>query len=241
MATLADKAILLGADNRPPMLEKDMTYTIAASESNYGKQRTVICYSCKGEGHMSKECTKPKRKRDDSWFKDKVLLVQAQANGQILHEEELAFLADPGILKDALTEVHNPDNVDNNMINQGVQAAVYNSTTSAQQDALILSVIEKLKTQVINCTKINMDNKTVNDTLATKLERFTEQVKVLKEGHYVEVKEIKEKDKIKAKTGQNQKETKKHGKVNQVKAKVKVKPVKTNHGFGKSTKTKAEG
>nr|GFB62891.1 hypothetical protein [Tanacetum cinerariifolium] len=42
---------------------------------------------------------KPKRKRDDSWFKDKVLLVQAQANGQILHEEELTFLADPGIVE----------------------------------------------------------------------------------------------------------------------------------------------
>ncbi|GJY56416.1 hypothetical protein Tco_0455531 [Tanacetum coccineum] len=42
-----------------------------------------------GEEHMSKQCTKPKRKHDDSWFKDKVLLVQAQANGQILHEEEL--------------------------------------------------------------------------------------------------------------------------------------------------------
>ncbi|GJU03154.1 hypothetical protein Tco_1113492 [Tanacetum coccineum] len=41
------------------------------------------------------------RKRDDSWFKDKVLLVQAQAISQILHEDELAFLADPGILEDA--------------------------------------------------------------------------------------------------------------------------------------------
>nr|GFD45936.1 hypothetical protein [Tanacetum cinerariifolium] len=30
------------------------------------------------------------------WFKDKVLLVQAQANGQVLQEEELEFLADPG-------------------------------------------------------------------------------------------------------------------------------------------------
>nr|GEV81321.1 hypothetical protein [Tanacetum cinerariifolium] len=37
--------------------------------------------------------------RDESWFKDKLLLLQAQANGQILHEEELAFLADPGLLK----------------------------------------------------------------------------------------------------------------------------------------------
>nr|GFB77125.1 hypothetical protein [Tanacetum cinerariifolium] len=36
------------------------------------------------------------RKRDAEWFKDKVLLVQAQANGQVLQEEELEFLADPG-------------------------------------------------------------------------------------------------------------------------------------------------
>nr|GEV68953.1 hypothetical protein [Tanacetum cinerariifolium] len=73
------------------------TYTSGASGNNSKKQGTVICYNCKGEGHMSKQCTKPKRKKDESWFKDKVFLVQTQANGQILHEEELAFLADPGI------------------------------------------------------------------------------------------------------------------------------------------------
>ncbi|GKD12724.1 integrase, catalytic region, zinc finger, CCHC-type containing protein [Tanacetum coccineum] len=174
------------------------TYTPRASGSNSGKQRTVIYYNCKGEGHMSKQCTKPKRKQDDSWFKDKVLLVQAQASGQILHEEKLAFLADPGIPEgqatqtvithnvayqaddldaydsdcddlniakvslmanlshygsDALAEVHNHDNMNNNMINQAVQyviesqqAAVQNSNSSTQQDALILSVIEQLKT-----------------------------------------------------------------------------------------------
>ncbi|GJR95179.1 retrovirus-related pol polyprotein from transposon TNT 1-94 [Tanacetum coccineum] len=75
------------------------TFTPGASGSNSGKQRIVTCYNCKGEGHMSKQCTKPRRKRDDSWFKDKVLLVQAQASGQILHEEELAFLANPRILE----------------------------------------------------------------------------------------------------------------------------------------------
>nr|GEV58505.1 hypothetical protein [Tanacetum cinerariifolium] len=93
------------------------TYTPGTSESSSGKQRTVICYNCKKEGHMSKHCTKPKRKRDDSWFKDKMLLVHAQANGQILHDEELVFLADLGFPEDALAEVHNPDNIDNNMIN----------------------------------------------------------------------------------------------------------------------------
>ncbi|GKF78997.1 hypothetical protein Tco_0234565 [Tanacetum coccineum] len=81
-----------------------MTYTPGASGSNSGEQRTVICYNCKGEGHMSKQCTKHKRKRDDLWFKDEVLLVQAQANGQILHEEELAFLADQGTAEGQATQ-----------------------------------------------------------------------------------------------------------------------------------------
>nr|GEX29929.1 hypothetical protein [Tanacetum cinerariifolium] len=66
-------------------------------------RRVIVCYNCKGEGHMSKQCTKPKRKRDEQWFKDKVLLVQAQANGQVLHEEELEFLADPGIAETSST------------------------------------------------------------------------------------------------------------------------------------------
>nr|GEV98855.1 Gag-Pol polyprotein [Tanacetum cinerariifolium] len=49
-------------------------------------------------------CTKPKRRRDEQWFKDKVLLVQAQANGQVLQEEELEFLADPGISETSSTQ-----------------------------------------------------------------------------------------------------------------------------------------
>nr|GFB14377.1 hypothetical protein [Tanacetum cinerariifolium] len=105
------------------------------------------------------------RKRDEEWFKDKVLLVQAQANRQILHEEESEFLADPRIAEaqttqyvitnnaayqvddldaynsncdelnstkialmanlshygyDNLAEVHNLDNVTNNMITQAM-------------------------------------------------------------------------------------------------------------------------
>ncbi|GKE89224.1 hypothetical protein Tco_1566699, partial [Tanacetum coccineum] len=99
---------------------------------------------------------------------------------------------------DALTEVHNHDNMNNNMINQVVQvmlsseqsnvAAVQNYNSSAQQDALILSVMEQLKSQVVNCTKINLENKSVNDTLTAELERYKEQVKVLKEGQNVDLK-----------------------------------------------------
>nr|GEV25184.1 ribonuclease H-like domain-containing protein [Tanacetum cinerariifolium] len=35
------------------------------------KQRVIVYYNCKGEGHMSKQCIKPRRKRDAEWFKDK--------------------------------------------------------------------------------------------------------------------------------------------------------------------------
>ncbi|GJZ52887.1 hypothetical protein Tco_0607772 [Tanacetum coccineum] len=192
------------------------TYTLGASGSNSEKQRTIICYNCKREGHMSKQYTKPKRKRDDSWFKDKVLLVQAQANGQILHDEELAFLADPGIAEGQATQTvitHNDayqaDDLDaydsdydelntakvalmTNLSHYGsdalAEAAVQNSNSFAQQDALILSMIKQLKTQVVNGTKINLDNKSVDDTLTAELDRYKEQVKVLKEGQNVDLK-----------------------------------------------------
>ncbi|GJR23445.1 retrovirus-related pol polyprotein from transposon TNT 1-94 [Tanacetum coccineum] len=41
---------------------------------------------------------------------------------------------------------------------------------------------------MINCTKINLDNKSANDTLTAELERYKEQVKVLKDGQNVDLK-----------------------------------------------------
>ncbi|GJT41832.1 hypothetical protein Tco_0941697 [Tanacetum coccineum] len=72
---------------------------------NYsGQQRAVNYFNCQGEGHMAKQCLKPKRKRDATWFKDKVLLVEAQGKGKVLNEEELEFLADPGVAEGPVTQ-----------------------------------------------------------------------------------------------------------------------------------------
>ncbi|GJX01000.1 reverse transcriptase domain-containing protein [Tanacetum coccineum] len=72
---------------------------------NYsGQQRVVKCFNCQGEGHMARQCPKPKRKRDATWFREKVLLVEAQGNGKVLNEEELEFLADPGIAEGPVTQ-----------------------------------------------------------------------------------------------------------------------------------------
>nr|GEU72085.1 retrovirus-related Pol polyprotein from transposon TNT 1-94 [Tanacetum cinerariifolium] len=45
----------------------------------------------------SRQCTQPKRPRNAAWYKEKAMLVEAQESRQILDEEQLAFLTDPGI------------------------------------------------------------------------------------------------------------------------------------------------
>nr|GEU45754.1 hypothetical protein [Tanacetum cinerariifolium] len=71
-------------------------------------------------------------------------------------------------------------------LSESQHAAVQNLNFHAQQDELILSVIAQLKTQVVNCTKINLDNKNVNETLTAELERYKDQVRILKEGNNVD-------------------------------------------------------
>ncbi|GJX87378.1 hypothetical protein Tco_0339392, partial [Tanacetum coccineum] len=51
-----------------------------------------------GEGHIAKQCTAKKRVKDAEWFKDKMLLAQAQEAGVALNEEQQDFMAD--ILED---------------------------------------------------------------------------------------------------------------------------------------------
>ncbi|GJS89766.1 retrovirus-related pol polyprotein from transposon TNT 1-94, partial [Tanacetum coccineum] len=70
------------------------------------------------------------------------------------------------------------------------QETVQNSNSSAQQDALILSVIEQLKTQVVNCTNINLENKSVNDLYMLSLKDYKEQVSSLKRGPNNDLKEV---------------------------------------------------
>nr|GEY80557.1 hypothetical protein [Tanacetum cinerariifolium] len=57
-----------------------------------------------GEGHIEKECPKPKRIRDATWFKDNILLFEAQGKGKVLNEEELELLADPGVAEGPVTQ-----------------------------------------------------------------------------------------------------------------------------------------
>ncbi|GJZ76834.1 hypothetical protein Tco_0641506 [Tanacetum coccineum] len=84
---------------------------------------------------MARQCPKPKRKRDATWFRDNVLLVEAQGSGKVMNEEGLKFLADPGVGEakavlmanlssygsNVLSEVPHFENTHNDMLNHSVQ------------------------------------------------------------------------------------------------------------------------
>nr|GEW75946.1 hypothetical protein [Tanacetum cinerariifolium] len=62
--------------------------------ANLGQARQIKCYNYNGIRHIARSCTQPKRLQNFDYFKDKMLLMQAQENGVALDEEQLLFLAD---------------------------------------------------------------------------------------------------------------------------------------------------
>ncbi|GJS52492.1 integrase, catalytic region, zinc finger, CCHC-type containing protein [Tanacetum coccineum] len=108
--------------------------TSSEGNNETGQARIVKCYNCQGEGHMARQCTQPKRIRNVAWYKEKAMLAEAQEVRQNLDEEQLAFLADPGVPdavlmdnisnygSDVISEVPHSETYFNDMVNQGVQA-----------------------------------------------------------------------------------------------------------------------
>nr|GEV59237.1 hypothetical protein [Tanacetum cinerariifolium] len=139
----------------------------------------IVCYNYKGEGHMSKQCTKPKRKRDEAWFKDKVLLVQARANGQVLHEEELEFLVDPGIAETQSSQYV----ITNNAAYQTDDLDAYDSNCDDINSAKITLMANLSHYGFDNLVE---DNKNVNEILTAELERYKDHVRILKEQNNVD-------------------------------------------------------
>ncbi|GKF25183.1 retrovirus-related pol polyprotein from transposon TNT 1-94, partial [Tanacetum coccineum] len=59
---------------------------------NPGQAKPIKCYNCNGQGHIARECPWPKRLQDSDYFKDKMLLMQAQENGVVLDKGQSLFL-----------------------------------------------------------------------------------------------------------------------------------------------------
>nr|GEX73900.1 retrovirus-related Pol polyprotein from transposon TNT 1-94 [Tanacetum cinerariifolium] len=60
----------------------------------FGQARVVKRYNYKGEGHMARQCTKPKRPKNSAWFKEKMLLLTIIHNAAFLTDDLDAYDSD---------------------------------------------------------------------------------------------------------------------------------------------------
>nr|GEU33588.1 hypothetical protein [Tanacetum cinerariifolium] len=207
--TLAAYMILFGADNRLPILDKDLVakdlwervqllmqgddpiaclnkamdfLTVVTSLS--GQKRVVKCYNYQGDGHMARQCTQPKQPRNAAWYKEKAMLAKAQLAGQMLDEEQLT--------KDLDTYDSDCDDLSTaqavlmaNISNYGFEVIL-----EAQQDLMILSVIEQMSEHMINHVnnweKANKEHN--NESITAELERCKERGKTFEQRLNIDLK-----------------------------------------------------
>ncbi|GJW35045.1 integrase, catalytic region, zinc finger, CCHC-type containing protein [Tanacetum coccineum] len=156
--------------------------TSSGGKNVSGQAKVLKCYNCKGEGHMARQCTQPKRPRNAAWYKDKAMLVEAQEAGQILDKEQLAFLADPGT-KDLDTYDSDCDDISNAKAVLVANISNYGSDviSEAQQDSMILSVIEQMSEQMINHVNNWEKANKEHESVSAELERYKERVKTFEQ------------------------------------------------------------
>ncbi|GJU92451.1 hypothetical protein Tco_1304874 [Tanacetum coccineum] len=109
--------------------------------------------------------------------------ISSQANGQVLHEEELVLLADLGVLEFQNTQTI----ITHNAAYQADDLDAYDSDCDELNTAQVALMANLSHFGSDALAEINLNNKSVNDTLTAELERYKEQIKVLKEGQNVEI------------------------------------------------------
>ncbi|GJW78123.1 retrovirus-related pol polyprotein from transposon TNT 1-94 [Tanacetum coccineum] len=80
------------SNTRNQAIVQDGRVVNKVGNANPGQARQIKYYNCNGIGHIARNCTQSKRPQNSKYFKDKMLLMQAQENGVALDEEQLLFI-----------------------------------------------------------------------------------------------------------------------------------------------------
>nr|GEX26427.1 hypothetical protein [Tanacetum cinerariifolium] len=98
-------------DDPVACLNKAMYFMSVVATSRFPSTNNQLRTSSNPRNQTTIQDDRPKRPRNDAWFKEKAMLAEAQESSQILDEEQLAFLADPGILDGQAAQTTIPNTV----------------------------------------------------------------------------------------------------------------------------------
>ncbi|GJZ23786.1 hypothetical protein Tco_0561245, partial [Tanacetum coccineum] len=137
-------------------------------------------YNCNGLRHIARECPRPKRLQDSDYFKDKMLLMQAQESGAVLDEEQSLFLAgeqldecdafDSDVDEDHMDEYHEVHEMQNDVQHN----YVVDSDADYTSDSNIIpydQYVEDNEEHVVQCNASSVRN----DALMSILDEMHEQ------------------------------------------------------------------
>ncbi|GJS14815.1 retrovirus-related pol polyprotein from transposon TNT 1-94 [Tanacetum coccineum] len=139
--------------------------------------KKVICYNCRGEGHVARQCKEPKRKMDSQYFKDKALLMKHK--GKEMPNVLLPFMANlssTSATNNPVNETPAETEIDDNTIPYHqylLDTEAQNVPTEVSADTSdkvsMIAILTDLQTQLDGHAKVNQEKCLEIETLKNEL------------------------------------------------------------------------